>query len=367
VRVIRHLPVTAGVLILGLGALHAQGQAPRVPTATVLRAPAVELPGEADSNSPVVWERVDGVPTLHVLTSVAGQPWRASGPRLQTLSDAVPVEFHLRPDHGVWMEAIIPDVDGTWYGYYHNEIPAEAACGDPGRVVPRIGAARSVDFGATWEDLGVILEAPAWTNTCDSQNQYFLGGVGDFSAVLDANARDVHFFYSQYVSREWGQGVAVARMAWADRDEPAGKMSLWTRGVWMPARAVRGEHNDDATWLYPVASPVYPVAQSWHLDGPSVDAFWGPSVHWNTHLQQYVMLLNRAKDMQWTQEGIYVAFSPSLDDPSRWTTPKKILDGGGWYPQVIGIEPGSGTDRLAGAVARLFIHGRSEHLIQFTR
>ena len=156
-------------------------------------------------------------------------------------------------------------------------------------------------------------------------------------------------------------------MAWADRDAPAGKVSLWTEGLWMPARTLRAGREDGAMWEYPLASPVYPVARSWHLDGPAADAFWGPSVHWNTHLQQYVMLLNRARDMQWTQEGIYVAFSPSLEDPSQWSTPRKILDGGGWYPQVIGLEQGRGTDRLAGAAARLFIQGRSEHLIQFAR
>ena len=40
--------------------------------------------------------------------------------------------------------------------------------------------------------------------------------------------------------------------------------------------------------------------------------FWGPAIHWNTYLEQYVMLLNRAKDDQFGQEGIYVSFSPTL-------------------------------------------------------
>lgn len=365
VQMLRHLPVTATVLFLGLSGAGAQNIATRVPTAQLVRAVPVELPGQIDSNSPAVWEIVDGTPTLIVLTSVAGQPHRAAGIRIGALDEMGPVGFSRRPPHGVWMEAVLADVDGSWYGYYHNEIPADELCGDPARVVPRIGAARSTDFGATWEDLGVILETPARTHVCDSQNHYFVGGVGDFSAVLDQHSRDVYFFYSQYVSREWGQGVAVARMAWADRDEPAGRLATWTRGVWLPARTFQMADEDDARWLYPVASPIYPVAESWHRDGPDVDAFWGPSVHWNTHLQQYVMLLNRAKDMQWTQEGIYVAFSPALEDPAQWSAPRKILDGGGWYPQVLGIEPGTGTDKLAGALARLFVSGRSEYLIRF--
>jgi len=65
------------------------------------------------------------------------------------------------------------------------------------------------------------------------------------------------------------------------------------------------------------------------------------------------MLLNRAKDDQFGQDGIYIAFSPTLD-PTDWTAPVKILSGGGWYPQVIGGETGVGTDRTAGKRARFF-------------
>jgi hypothetical protein len=79
------------------------------------------------------------------------------------------------------------------------------------------------------------------------------------------------------------------------------------------------------------------------------------------------MLLNRAKDSAWAQEGIYVAFAPQLDQPASWSTPQKLLTGGRWYPQVLGTEVGSGTDRLAGERARLFIGGRSEYTIQFSR
>jgi hypothetical protein len=112
--------------------------------------------------------------------------------------------------------------------------------------------------------------------------------------------------------------------------------------------------------------PVYRAADDWHT-GLTVDAFWGPSVHWNTHVEQYVMLLNRAADSAWRQEGIYVAFSPTLADPASWSAPQRLLVGGDWYPQVLGSETGSGTDKVAGERARLFIAGRSRHTIQFTR
>lgn len=96
------------------------------------------------------------------------------------------------------------------------------------------------------------------------------------------------------------------------------------------------------------------------------DVFWGPSIHWNTYLEKYVMLLNRAKDDVFGQDGIYVSFSSTLQ-PSDWSAPVKILNGGTWYPQVIGGEPGTGTDRRAGQRARFFMMGRSERMIEFQR
>ena len=55
------------------------------------------------------------------------------------------------------------------------------------------------------------------------------------------------------------------------------------------------------------------------------------------------MLVNRAKDKDWTQEGIYVTFTRDVSDPGTWTKPIKILDAGDldksrWYPQIVGID-----------------------------
>lgn len=222
-----------------------------------------------------------------------------------------------------------------------------------------------------WKDLGIILEAPPGFHDCGTTNRYFVGGVGDFSVMLDPDSRDLYIFFSAYLRPARLQGVAVARLLWADRDEPVGKVTVWRDGVWLPARAGRqptsGGSSSAIRWYYPAATPVYPAAQSWHDDDWVVDAFWGPSVHWNTYLQQYVMLLNRAKDSEVREEGIYVAFAPRLDDPRAWSAPRKILNGGSWYPQVIGTEPGTGTDKVAGEVARFFMAGKSSHLIRFSR
>ena len=79
------------------------------------------------------------------------------------------------------------------------------------------------------------------------------------------------------------------------------------------------------------------------------------------------MLLNRAADEGFDQEGIYVSMSAALDDPSAWSTPAKIMDGGQWYLQVIGVENGQGTDKLAGEEARFFMSGRSSYTIRFKK
>ena len=108
-------------------------------------------------------------------------------------------------------------------------------------------------------------------------------------------------------------------------------------------------------------TPVFPAARDWALYDP--DAFWGPSIHRNTHLERYVVLLNRTKGrppggQAWFQEGIYVSFADDLSRPEGWTRPEKIHSGGGWYPLAVGIEAGRReTDKLAGKVARFFLRG----------
>lgn len=306
------------------------------------------------------------------MTSSAGAPHLAGGATLTGLGQAQDVAFRSHPGNGLWMEAIVADDVGVWYGYYHNEIPA-VSCGRPDRSVARIGAARSTDQGHTWEDLGIILDAAPDTVACSSTNRYVIGGVGDLSVMLDTNKADLYLFVSQYEKAQEVQGVAVARLSWANRDRPIGRVSVWNDGVWERGRLIRTPVvSPDGTlrrvWFdYPEGTPLVPTTQAWHDGDDKVDAFWGPSVHWNASLGQYVMLLNRAKDETYAQEGVYVSYAPRLDDPRLWSAPQRLLAGGKWYPEVIGLEPGSGTDKSAGATARFFMSGRSDFLITFSR
>lgn len=335
--------------LIAAATIHAQST--RAPSARLVPAPRFEIPARIDSSNPAVWSLVEGVHQLFVISSWGGVPVRSVGHSLESLRNGGPVLFASHPGHGVWIEAIIPAEDGTWYAYYHHERAADE-CGRPDRQLPRIGALRSADRGETWDDLGIVLDAPAGTAACGSSNRFVLGGVGDVTAALDPATRDIYLYFTQYSRDAATQGVAVARLAWADRDEPVGKAAVWNDGAWL----ADGQ-----------GTPLVRPRQPFHDRSAAADVFWGPSIHWNTYLERYVMLLNRARDDQFNNEGIYVSYSPTLSDPSQWTAPVKILDGGGWYPQVIGMETGVGTDRIAGRRARFFLTGRSERFIEFER
>ena len=119
------------LLLLMAGTATAQ-QNPRdpasVPSARLTPAVPLRLTGDVDSNSPVVWDRVDGTMLMFVMTSIDGRPSRASGEHLRALGDPESIEIAPWPGGGVWLEAVIQDVVDTWYGFYHNEHAGELMC-----------------------------------------------------------------------------------------------------------------------------------------------------------------------------------------------------------------------------------------------
>ncbi|MCX6630662.1 MAG: hypothetical protein NTW28_23850, partial [Candidatus Solibacter sp.] len=178
-----------------------------------------------------------------------------------------------------------------------------------------------------------------------------------FSVILDQDRRYFYFFFGNYSGPPEHQGVAMARMPFEVRANPVGFVSKYYAGAWTEP-GIGG-----------LVSPIFPVSVSW--EHSNTDALWGPAIHWNTHLNQYVVVLNRACCKSgWPQEGVYLSINPKLDDPGLWTPPTMILDAANlgsssaFYPQVLGIEPG-GTDTLAGKFARLFVKGLSQWEIEF--
>ncbi|MBI4581853.1 MAG: hypothetical protein HY718_19305 [Planctomycetes bacterium] len=336
--------------------------APQMGFAGVLR-PKIEdkqTDGEIDCNSPAHW---DG--DIMYMFYSTGHPWRSSGPdfaRLSRPSQRTAIdndeEWHRGPkgEQGArWIEATHKADDGKLYAWYHNEPPK--ICGRDRLTAPRIGQMVSTDNGMNWHDQGLVLEAPADSLNCETVNHYFVGGNGDFCVNVDNEKQYVYFFISTYNKDVTEQGVSLARMKYADRDEPKGKVFKWYKGRW------------DEPGIGGHVTPIFPARIDWHQ--PEVDAFWGASVHWNTYLRQWVMLLNRARDKAWAQEGVYVSFSPELGSAEAWSKPVKIVDARElvkfkWYPQVVGQDAAAReTDKLAGRKARLFVAGLSRWEIEF--
>jgi hypothetical protein len=307
--------------------------------------PEVVLPSSVDSNSPLFWNDLGEM----VLFTSFGRPFLSVGPELRSLTPVGAVFIEDETPGRKWMESVIRAGDGTLYGYYHAE-PA-GVCPESDLTAPRIGAALSLDDGQSWRDLGIVLTASLGDVRCDTSNSYFAGGVGDFSVALDRDERYVYFFFSNYSGESGEQGVSVARLLWADRDRPAGKLSKFFEGLWLEP-GIEGR-----------STAIYAATRLW--DRTDAESFWGPSVHWNTELRQWVMLLNYNVGSSFDNEGIYVAFTPDLADPSLWSAPEKIVEGGGWYPQVIGLESERGTDKQAGREAWFCLHGVCGHRIAF--
>lgn len=307
----------------------------------VVSADPVFFPGVADSNSPIHWAN-----GKRYVYNSDGLPIRSEGVELGAMRYARATYLLESTVSPWWMEATFRDDDGTIFGWYHHEQYSFCPMiGDRYTAVPVIGAVVSKDNGHTFRDLGIVL-SDGHEPFCETKNGYFAAGHGDFSVIIDRQKKNFYFFFSVYGGPANEQGVAVARMAYEDRATPTGK-------VW--------KYRDD-TWESPgiggKVTPIFTVRTPW--ESANADAFWGPSVHYNRELGEFVMLLNRACCVpEWPAEGIYISFNADLDNPKGWGEPEKIVDGGGWYPMAVGLETGD-TDKEAGARARFFM-GSDSH------
>ncbi len=323
-------------MVVGLGMIAAAW----AQTVHIQPASPADFPALVDSNSPAY--RNNG--KLYLFNSL-DLPIRSEGGEVPEFSKARAV-FIQGTNRWRWIEAAWADNDGTVYAWYHAE-PLNVCPGLP-LTAPQIGALVSQD-GINYRDLGIVLRSGSKPD-CSTENVYFAGGHGDFSVIPDRDGNHFYFLFTNYGGPVETQGIAIARMAFQDRAQPVGHVWKFYQGDWKEAGA--GGR----------VTPVFTARANWNSDNP--DSYWGPAIHWNTAIQQYVVLMNVARDRLWNQDGIVVSFSPDIANPTSWTSPLKLVDAPGWYPQVIGYGPDD-TDTLVGAKARLFVMGHSEWDVTF--
>jgi len=353
----------------------ASGSNGALPSFVLRPAPFVRMPGlkeyrylhAIDSNSPLHW---DG-DTLYLFNSFL-HPFRSSGPDIFHQSNQTSVHLGDIDDLlDMWIEATFKDSDGVLYGAFHHEPDGVCISDEHLPTAPKIGWLKSQDNGKNWRDLGFVITASPCAINCKTESPWDAGGTGDFVFLPDSMKKYFYFYGTSYDPRFEEQGVWAARMAYADRGQPSGKVRKWYRGGW----------NEPALWGH--VTPVFPASRDYHKKDGSM--FWGPCIHWNTYLQMYVMVLNHAIDTRLNADGIYVSYNRDIGNPAGWTKPamliavadvRKAMAGGeeglpdvmnnGWYPQIIGTAKGE-TDKLAGRKARLFLGGLSNLEIEFTK
>jgi len=348
------------------------------PAVVLKQAPFIQMPGvlvperkllhAVDSNSPVHW---DG-DRVYMFNSY-NHPYRVTGTGIADLGNVEPVNFEGDGTDNrlfMWIEATWRDADGTLYGAYHYEPDTICFANTHIPTAPKIGWIKSTDNGAHWKDLGFLVEANPSRIDCNSASPWDAGGTGDMTFLPDRDDKYFYIYGTSYDPAFVEQGIFVARLPFADRDHASGKAQKWYRGNW----------TEPGLWGH--VTPVFPAMKDYtHADG---EMFWGPSMHWNTYLQMYVMVMNHAVDTRLKGGGIYISFNGDISDPGGWSKPVMILDQNqvkkltesgsaqpnalenGWYPEIIGTERGQ-SDKLCGRVGRLFVAGMSRLEITFVR
>ena len=274
--------------------------------------------------------------------------------------------------HGaVWFETVYQSPDDqtgkTLYALYHNEnypetLPYDSVTGEgyidykwptglthdsSVAAVCRIGIMKSTDGGRSWENKGIVLEdlQPRMILKPYNTSRTFAGGVGDPSAI--ANGEYLYIFYGEYgypgvyeeksydpLKEMSGQCISMARIKITDLDQPTGKALRWN------GKTFAAPYNG-------IGSPV-PSLQISKADGggpasaPVTGFHWGPSVSWNTYLEQWVMLMGHVTGSSWRGSKIYISFNPNKDlsvgnNSQQWSKPQLLLDKPGhiiWYPSL---------------------------------
>ena len=277
-----------------------------------------------------------------------------------------PVTFaSARPFGGFWFESVIRDAE-AWYGFYHNERSAWCA-----RVRARCGR------GSAPPDRR-ITAAPGSTSDRSSRLRSRCHPVPDQQLLLRRRRRRLlggarpgsqfRLLLLHAVHRRPGDGRACRWRAWrgpiAMRPRTRGRVE---RRRWLPPALIEGEPTppgaDDQSAL-DAAPPPRPFRRMAVPAGVADDGrrrslgqrqrlgqrLLGPVDPLEHPPESYVMLLNKADSNEWKQGGDYVVVQSPHRRSRRLVGARAIVEGGNWYPQVMGFTDGLGTDTVAGPV-----------------
>jgi len=206
---------------------------------------------------------------------------------------------------------------------------------------------KSLDGGKSWKNNGIFIEdeQPRLILKQHNTAANFAGGTGDPSAV--ASGKYLYLFYGEYgypatykkatysTKTEWGgQCISIARILLSDLDNPADKAKRWDGTGFNAPYNLAGK---------PVRSIQIPIgAGGGPASSPKGKYFWGPSVSWNTYLNEWVMLMAKAEGPSWRGSSIYISFNKNRDlgsgrNSQAWSVPKLLLNKPGhtlWYPSL---------------------------------
>ncbi len=309
--------------------------------------PCQQEPGSAASNdwtvtlgNPSVVPNIAGVPTYQwipdghfAVVQVGSGQWAAfwaewenyrtlgSSPLLsdqKTLSPGGKINGGRGADgnswdtNGLWIMSVFKQQDQKFIGFFHAEDQDQYDSGN-GQMATRLWKSMAVSYspdeGASWVKNQQILSTPKLAQSH--------GGHGDGSVVWDkCNARWVMFYQHSWLSA-------------AMSEDPNGAPGTWKK-LYNGAFTEPGLGGLDG-----------PFDTSPQLAGPN------PSVHWNTYLGQWIMVVPG-----WAPPSTYITSSRDL---VHWTSPQVLMaapapDHELWYPTIVG----SGGDTLAGEHATLY-------------
>jgi hypothetical protein len=249
----------------------------------------------------------------------------------------------------LWVEATWRDEDGTVFGWYHHE--PTPSCRANALVAPQIGALVSHDGGQTFTDLGPVITTQ-YREDCDSRNGFFAGGHGDFAVIVDESKSFFYFVFSGHGTDPQTSGIAMARMAYADRLEPGGRVWKFYNGLW------------DQPGLHGKTTPLWSPA----LQPCEGEAWAAPSIYWNSYLREYVVLAHHSCSRAGPvpSAGVYISFLRDVANPALATAPQKLLDTQERRARIAGEDPNRQL-RQVGKTARLVLNGRSVWELEFSR